>query len=1077
MRIVPFVALLLTGISSSALAGDQIGFGPAPAWVQTTKIPDAGTVKDGPAVLPLLFSQHVRVEPGRISVHSDIAMKFLTPEGLAAGTIIVQWRPDKDDINVNRLVVVRDGKEIDLLKAGKKFELLRREANLEQATLDGQITAVMQPDDLRVGDTIILSMTLTSADPVMGRHAEYVSAIANDASAKSLRLRVDWPTGLPLKHRFYELPEPKMSREGNWQSVEWQMAEPAMFVPPKGAPTRFQLGRRVEFTDFANWKELSDLFRPIFDAASVVPAIGSLRDEVEKIRRSSNDPKAQASAALALVEDKVRYVNIVMGQGNYVPANAVDTWQRRYGDCKAKTALLIAILREVGINAEPVLVSSVAGDGMADRLPTITQFDHVIVRARIANRDFWLDATRSGDADIGLLATPSFGWGLPLVANADLVRIQPGPISEPHTDTTIAIDASEGADKPAPTRMERIFRGDSAIIFNAVMAGVPANGRDKGLRDYWKEQYSDFTVSSATGAFDRSRAEYRLIAEGTMKLDLYRGRYEVDVPTPGFKPDFARESGKFQKAPFAVLHPNYTRSVQTIIVPDDVAQLGLSDDEPIDRTLAGRRYQRTISKKGNLFRIETSARSLLPEISYVDALAAEQELRKLDDKDYYVTIARPTKEETQALLDRKSTGVDDYLTKGSSLVMSGRLKEAISEFDQAVSADPKNIEGYEIRGMAKLQINDLAGARADFETAIRLGATRPLIDVVATYEAAEKGDWKTAIASASAVLVKFPDQTHYLMARADLYRRSGDIERAIADTRTVTRLFPNDAGARLMRIQLFQRQHNEAAVIAEADEILKLRLQDPFAYVAAAKAYSAYGRTAQVDRAFEMALKIREYGYIYLNRAETRPKADRDGRKSDIDRALKLEPEDSAALGLMADFLVEQKDYQGALARYDAALKKDPSDLTNRVKRGIANVRLGQTVRADADFAFVRAEAEKDSWQLNNACWAKATAGVALESALLDCDLALKVDGRAAGILDSRGLVLLRLGRIDEAIAAYSAAIAISKDFPSALFGRSLAWERKGDLARAAADAKAATAKSDRVREDYRQMGLVLKTR
>ena len=179
----------------------------------------------------------------------------------------------------------------------------------------------------------------------------------------------------------------------------------------------------------------------------------------------------------------------------------------------------------------------------------------------------------------------------------------------------------------------------------------------------------------------------------------------------------------------------------------------------------------------------------------------------------------------------------------------------------------------------------------------------------------------------------------------------------------------------------------------------------------------------------------------------------------------------------MADLLAEQKDYQGAITRYDAALKKDGSDLTVRVKRGITLVRLEQALRADADFAFVRAEAEKDSWQLNLACWEKATAGVALESALLDCDLALKLEPNAAGIQDSRGLVLLRLGRIDDAIAAYSTAIAISKEMSSALFGRALAWERKGDTARAAADAKAAMAKSDHIRETYRNMGLELRAR
>ena len=265
------------------------------------------------------------------------------------------------------------------------------------------------------------------------------------------------------------------------------MSEPAVYSPPNGAPTRYHLGRRAEFTAFAGWNDLSDMFRPLFDRASVIPAAGPLRSEVEKIRRSSNDPRTQASAALALVEDKVRYVNIAMGQGNYVPANAADTWERRYGDCKAKTALLVAILRELGIAADPVLVSSTAGDGLDERLPTITQFDHVIVRARIAARDYWLDATRSGDAGIDLLTTPAFDWGLPLVANAHLVRIQPGPLARPDTDTTIAIDASAGGSAPAPTRIERTFRGNMAIGFNAVMAAIPANALD-GSRLVAREQ-------------------------------------------------------------------------------------------------------------------------------------------------------------------------------------------------------------------------------------------------------------------------------------------------------------------------------------------------------------------------------------------------------------------------------------------------------------------------------------------------------------------------------------------------------------------------------------------------------------
>ena len=80
--------------------------------------------------------------------------------------------------------------------------------------------------------------------------------------------------------------------------------------------------------------------------------------------------------ALQLVEGRVRYVALLMGQGGYVPADAETTWSRRFGDCKAKTALLLGILHSLGIEAEPILVQSKFGDAIAERLPLISYFDH-----------------------------------------------------------------------------------------------------------------------------------------------------------------------------------------------------------------------------------------------------------------------------------------------------------------------------------------------------------------------------------------------------------------------------------------------------------------------------------------------------------------------------------------------------------------------------------------------------------------------------------------------------------------------------------------------------------------------------
>jgi tetratricopeptide (TPR) repeat protein len=75
-----------------------------------------------------------------------------------------------------------------------------------------------------------------------------------------------------------------------------------------------------------------------------------------------------------------------------------------------------------------------------------------------------------------------------------------------------------------------------------------------------------------------------------------------------------------------------------------------------------------------------------------------------------------------------------------------------------------------------------------------------------------------------------------------------------------------------------------------------------------------------------------------------------------------------------------------------------------------------------------------------------------LDSALRDCDAARAKAPDNAAIMDSRGFVLLRLGRYDEAITAYDAALAKSPRLSPSLFGRGVAFAHKGDKAKAAAD-------------------------
>ena len=62
-----------------------------------------------------------------------------TPEFLTAlGTVSAQWFPDKGDLTVHKLELRRGTEIIDLLGKGVRFEVLRREAQLEQRMVDGR---------------------------------------------------------------------------------------------------------------------------------------------------------------------------------------------------------------------------------------------------------------------------------------------------------------------------------------------------------------------------------------------------------------------------------------------------------------------------------------------------------------------------------------------------------------------------------------------------------------------------------------------------------------------------------------------------------------------------------------------------------------------------------------------------------------------------------------------------------------------------------------------------------------------------------------------------------------------------
>ena len=108
----------------------------------------------------------------------------------------------------------------------------------------------------------------------------------------------------------------------------------------------------------------------------------------------------------------------------------------------------------------------------------------------------------------------------------------------------------------------------------------------------------------------------------------------------------------------------------------------------------------------------------------------------------------------------------------------------------------------------------------------------------------------------------------------------------------------------------------------------------------------------------------------------------------------------------------------------------------------------------------------------NSLCWARAEGDIQLRRALRDCNRAYARLPRSATILDSRGLVYLRLDRLARAIASYDAALAISPTLATSLYGRGLAELREKRAAVGRADLAAAVRFSPGVAQMFARMHL-----
>lgn len=622
-----FLLAVLPGLLAATEVIERDGFRfektPIPDWVEPMELPtDWPTDAPGADASGLRtwnVDWHSSLRAADPVHYNELVVQPLQSAKVAdAARHDLSFNPDYQTLRIHSVEVRRDGQWADRFRA-ERVTLARREAEFESDMETGTVSALIVVDDVRPGDLVRLRWSVVGSNPILQGmwHDHY--ALAWFDPILRLRLRVDLPAGpRPQVRRIAGAPEPRWVRQGNGDRLELLREHIAAVPYEDRIPQGDAVLPALEIATRREWAAVVDWALPLYP--NDLPLPEELLRRVEDWRQTLAT-EAAIVQALQTVQEEVRYHAVLLGQSTHRPTPPAQTWARRYGDCKDKALLLSGLLRALGHDAVPALVSLERGIGVADALPAATQFDHVIVRLQHDGQTLWLDPTLTRQrGPLALRRANDHGVALAIAAGVNALERMGSPaLSRSETVERFEVEADGRMQFSVETRLT----GPLAESRRQAWLSVDRDELQRHLADHYRRLHGELEVleapvlidDDATGAL-LLRERYRLTQPWQSSAGALR---QFDAYADSLR-DFVTLDGVIDRRhALARPHPVEIEQVSEFSIPTDWQVQDLTDRKTIEDP--GHAYRRTIEREDGRIRIRHTLQSRTDRID-ADALKA-----------------------------------------------------------------------------------------------------------------------------------------------------------------------------------------------------------------------------------------------------------------------------------------------------------------------------------------------------------------------------------------------------------------------------------------------------------------------
>jgi transglutaminase-like putative cysteine protease len=622
--------LSLSACNLWAGATDSFSIAPPAAWIDVQKNLNPETNSPDENVRYVLLDDQVNVS--RKEHYHRIVEEPVNANGVQnCVQISLDYDPSYEHLVIHNIIIHRGTNILNRLEP-EKIKVIQQERDLDMNIYNGEVSAVLFLDDVRVGDQIDYSYTTIGSNPIFAGHyldnfqPQWAHAVTDE------RFRLLWPTNrfLKIKNHGTDI-QPVVRQSGDVKEYLWELHDLPAIIEEDSLPSWSNAYPWVQFSEFSSWSEVARW------AAKLYPQPGhldpKLQEKVSQWEQSYPNPGDRLAAVLAFVQDEIRYMGIEVGPNSHQPNDPSLVFARRFGDCKDKAYLFCTLLHAMGIEATEALVDTENTKTVADWLPSPYAFNHVITQVRLNGKTYWLDSTelhQGGAIDSHFF--PDYACCLLVQAGPeDLTAIPQQRAGWPRT-TVEETFVVHGRKEPADFTVQTLAEGRDADQLRGNFADQGRQTLEKNYLNYYAHEYPKIKITKPLEVFDHLEQNtfetiehYQIREFWTLSDD--KQNYECDFFPQVIRDLFDEPTTTLRAMPLNIAYPCHEILRTKVILPEGWPLTNEVDHfESIAAQLDAKREIGT-----NTFQMEYEYQTLTNFVSANDMPAYLATLKKMKD--------------------------------------------------------------------------------------------------------------------------------------------------------------------------------------------------------------------------------------------------------------------------------------------------------------------------------------------------------------------------------------------------------------------------------------------------------------